>query len=160
MSANAPGDISPIRPLNPSARAPFTVAIRRISLAGTEERIARILLKERKVDSALKLYQKGLAILEPLSLGDKPNLEAVYAVMNEYFGLGETYGTLAKGSINSGKRAELLKQSCAFYEKSEAELRRIPEWLPITPNEFDSRTPHEIGAALASCHAGAKTEEP
>ena len=112
-----------------------------ISLAGTEERIARILLKERRVDSALKLYQKGLAILEPLSLGDKPNLEAVYAVMNEYFGLGETYGTLAKGSINSGKRAELLKQSCAFYEKSEAELRRIPEWLPSPRMSFIRNLP-------------------
>ena len=122
-----------------------------LSLSGTEDRIARILLRQGKADAALDLYQKGLSMTEASSLGDKPNLEAVYTVMNVYYGLGEADARLAKESPSEAKRADLQKQSCAWYQKSEAAFHRIPEWLPITPNEFDSRTPREIEARLASC---------
>jgi len=126
-----------------------------LSLGGTEDRIGRILLKRGEVDSALELYQKALTITEPLSLGDKPNLEAVYSVVNVYFGLGEVYATLAKRSLSDAKKTEMQKQSCGSYEKSYAAFQRIPEWLPITPNEFDSRTRQEIEGGLASCRAAA-----
>lgn len=124
-----------------------------LSLTGTEDRIGRILLRQGNVDAASDLYQKALQISEPPSLGSRPNLEAVYAVMNVYFGLGEVDAALEKRSNSVAKKAAFRKDGCGWYQKSYAAFQRIPEWLPITPNEFDSRTPGEIEARLAACRA-------
>jgi tetratricopeptide (TPR) repeat protein len=109
-----------------------------LSLAGTQDRLARIHLRQGFVDEARGEYEKALSITEPLAVGDKPNLEAIYTAVNLYYGMGE---------VNRASR----QPSCDWYAKSYAAFRRIPEWLPITPNEFDSRDPKQIRARLSSC---------
>jgi tetratricopeptide (TPR) repeat protein len=109
-----------------------------LGLAGTQDRMARIHVQQGHADEARAEYQKALAITEPLAAGDKPNLEAIYAAVNLYYGMGE---------VNRATH----RTSCDWYAKSYAAFRRIPEWLPITPNEFDSLDPKQIRARLSSC---------
>jgi eukaryotic-like serine/threonine-protein kinase len=109
-----------------------------LSLAGTQDRIARVHIRQGHLEEARSEYEKALSITEPLAAGDKPNLEAVYTVVNLYYGMGEV-------------NRSLRQPSCDWYAKSYAAFRRIPEWLPITPNEFDSRDPKQIGARLSTC---------
>lgn len=126
-----------------------------LSLAGTRDRVARIYLKQGRSGEALAEYEKALAITEPPSLGARPNLEAVYTVVNVYFGLGEVYASLADKSNQGAKSPELRSQSCAWYQKSHAAVSRISEWLPITPNEFDARAPKEIESRTSLCGSAA-----
>ncbi len=129
-----------------------------LSLAGTLDRIGNVHIQQGLLEAALGEYQKALEISERLSAGERPNLEALYTVVNVYFGLGKVYASLSRTSAASAKRIELTKQSCSWFQKSYAAYQRIPEWIPITPNEFDSRDPNEIAAQLGSCrlfpHAG------
>src|SRR5260370_26916732 len=67
-----------------------------LTLAGTEDRIARIRIQQGKLGEALVEYQKALAISEPLSGGPRPNLEALYALVNGYFGMGAGHAALAR----------------------------------------------------------------
>ncbi len=122
-----------------------------LNLAGTQDRIARIRIQQGNFGEALAEYQKALAISEPLSAGVKPNLEALYTLVNVYFGMGEAYASVSHESRMRAKRIEARKESCSGYQKSYAAYLRIPEWLPITPNEFDSRNPKQIQARLSSC---------
>ena len=122
-----------------------------LNLAGTRERVARIYLKHGEISEALAEDEKALATVEPLSVGEKPNLEALYTVANVYFGLGEAHKTLARASTMPGDTQ--LEQACSWYEKSDAANQRIPSWRPITPAEFDALDPKLIAARLATCHS-------
>ncbi|HXN45307.1 MAG TPA: hypothetical protein VN893_01625 [Bryobacteraceae bacterium] len=88
-------------------------------------------------------YQTALALSEPLSAGARPNLEALYGVVNVYYGMGEVRAGMA------GERSR--EQACDWYRKSYAAFQRIPAWRPITPNEFEARAGREIEARLAGC---------
>jgi non-specific serine/threonine protein kinase/serine/threonine-protein kinase len=123
-----------------------------LSLAGTLDRIGSIHIQQSLLDAALAEYNKALEISEPPSVGARPNLEALYTVVNVYFGLGKLYASMSRGTTASRKKIELAEQSCNWFQKSYAAYRRIPEWIPITPNEFDSRDGKEIEKQLASCH--------
>jgi non-specific serine/threonine protein kinase/serine/threonine-protein kinase len=122
-----------------------------LNLAGTRERVARIYLKRGEVSEALAEDEKALATSEPLSGGAKPNLEALYTVVNTYFGLGEAHAAMARASAT--QRETQLGQACSWYEKSSVANQRIPSWRPITPAEFDSLDPKLIAARLATCHS-------
>jgi non-specific serine/threonine protein kinase/serine/threonine-protein kinase len=124
-----------------------------LNLAGVQERVARIYLKHGEVSKALAENEKALAISEPLSVGAKPNLDAIYNVANIYYGMGEAHTALAR--VSRMQRDIQLGQACSWYEKSAAANQRIPSWRPITPAEFDSLDPKLIAARLATCH-GAK----
>ena len=76
-----------------------------LNLAGTRERVARIYLKHGDASEALAEDEKALAISEPLSVGAKPNLEALYTVANVYFGLGEAHGLGAR--IDNAERQSI-----------------------------------------------------
>jgi len=121
-----------------------------LSLAGTQHRIARIYQQRGKIDDALVEDQKALVLCEPLSGGDKPNLEALYTVVNVYYDMGEAYTALARESAT--QREAQWNRACSSYEKSNAANQRIPGWRPITPNEFDSLDPKLIEARLSMCH--------
>lgn len=126
-------------------------------LAGTQDRIARIYLQQGKITDALAEEQKALGTCEPLSGGDKPNLEALYTVVSVYYGIGEAYSALAR---DSGVRGGAQRtQACSWYAKSDAANRRIPGWRPITPNEFDSTSPKAIEARLSSCASDPRAEQ-
>jgi len=128
-----------------------------LNLAGTQERVAHIYLKHDEVSEALAENEKALATSEPLSLGAKPNLDALYNVANIYFGLGEAHTAMARASAI--QREAQLEQACSWYEKSNAANQRIPNWRPITPAEFDSLDPKLIAARLSACHAAGKAKQ-
>ena len=107
------------------------------------DRVARIHIQHARLAEAQAEYQTALALCEPLSAGAKPNLEALYGVVNVYYGMGEVRAAMAG--------ARFREQACDWYRKSYAAFRRIPAWRPITPNEFEARAPHEIEARLARC---------
>ncbi len=130
-----------------------------LALAGTEDRIARIHMQEGNPAEALTEYQKALAISEPLTGGTRPNLEALYAAVNAYFGMGEVHASLARQSSAGARRNDSWSQSCAWYRKSYAAFLRIPEWLPITPDEFDSRNPKQIQSRLSACRLPPNSSE-
>ena len=107
------------------------------------DRVARIHMQHARLAEAQAEYQTALALSEPLSAGAKPNLEAVYGVVNVYYGIGEVRAAMAG--------ARFREQACEWYRKSYAAFLRIPAWRPITPNEFEARAPEQIQARLARC---------
>ncbi len=128
-----------------------------IMLAGVLDRVGRIHLQQGKLDEALAEYQRALAIIEPLSTGNEPNLEALYTLVNVEYGLGEV------NRIRAGRphtqRSENWAQACNWYEKSRAAYLRIPSWQPITPNELESRSLNAIESRLSLFqHAPAHTD--
>jgi non-specific serine/threonine protein kinase/serine/threonine-protein kinase len=120
-------------------------------LAGVRDRIARIYTRNGKLEDARLEESSALQISEPSTAGPTPNLEALYTLVNVYYDMGET--DAARAATSGAPKVLPQSQACGWYEKSHAALQRIPEWLPITPNEFDSRSPHEIDTRLALCHA-------
>ncbi len=128
-----------------------------LSLAGTQDRIARIYFQRGNIADALVEDQKALATCEPFSGGDKPNLEALYTVVNVYYDMGEEFAALARKS--AAQRDAQWKQACSAYAESNAANQRIPGWRPITPNEFDSLDPKLIAARLSSCHSPSRARE-
>jgi non-specific serine/threonine protein kinase/serine/threonine-protein kinase len=122
-----------------------------LGLAGTQDRIGRIRMQRGNPEGALAEYKQAITISEPLSSGVKPNLEAIYTLVNLYFGMGDVYASLAQQSPASRKSLAIQRESCGWYKKSYTAYQRIPEWLPITPNEFDSRNPKEIEDHLSQC---------
>ena len=77
-------------------------------------------------------------------------------MVNVYYGMGEVQKALAHKAARSTQESDMRQESCIWYQKSSAAFLRIPEWLPITPNEFDSRDPKEIKARLSSCPEAAE----
>jgi tetratricopeptide (TPR) repeat protein len=124
-----------------------------LNLAGIQDRIARIYIRQGKIDEALTEYQKALALSEPLSGGAEPNLEALYTVVNVFYGMGEVHVARARKPGTQEKRIQSWKQARGWYQKSRAAFLRIPGWLPITPNEFDSRTSAQIEAQVSLCQS-------
>lgn len=124
-----------------------------LGLVGTQDRVARIHIRQGKLDEAISEYQKGLALSEPLSVGNAPNLEALYAVVNVYYGLGEVYAAVAVKASTRQQQTQYWKQALVWYEKSRIAFRRIPEWRPITPDEFDSRSLKQIEAQMSLCQS-------
>ena len=123
-----------------------------LSLAALQDRLGRIYIQQGRISEALAEYRQALAISEPPAIGAKSNLEAVYIVVNVYFGMGEVQKELAGRAAHSSAKLEHLRQSCSWYQKSRAAFVRIPEWLPITPNEYDSRPLKEIDSRLSACN--------
>jgi non-specific serine/threonine protein kinase/serine/threonine-protein kinase len=128
-----------------------------LSFAGVLDRIGRIHVQRGQLDDALAEYQQALAIAEPPSVAPKPNVEAVYTVVNVYFGLGEVQVALAGKAASNSARTEQRKQACSWYQKSRSAFQRIPEWLPITPDEYDSRPAKDIEDRLSRCESAADT---
>jgi eukaryotic-like serine/threonine-protein kinase len=120
-------------------------------LAGVRDRIARIYTRSGRLEQARAEARSALQITEPSTIGTTPNLEALYTLVNVYYDMGETYGV--QRAASGVPKVLRQGQACGWYEKSHAALLRIPEWLPITPNEFDSRSPREIDTRLVLCHA-------
>lgn len=127
-----------------------------LSLAGVLDRVGRIHLQRGHLDEALAEYERALAIAEPPSVGAKSNLEALYTIVNIYFGLGEVH-TAIDAKARSLGRPGAMKQACSWYQKSQSAFQRIPEWLPITPNEYESRPPNDIRDRLSRCNPVADT---
>lgn len=124
-----------------------------LDLAGTQNCIARIYIRKGRVAEALAEYRKALALSEPLTLGDRPNLEAIYTVVNSYYGMGEAYVALARRPNPQGKQEQLWNQANEYYAKSRATVSKIPEWRPITPNEFDAQDPRQIEKRWILCQS-------
>jgi non-specific serine/threonine protein kinase/serine/threonine-protein kinase len=120
-----------------------------IMVAGVLDRVGRIHLQEGKLDEALAEYQSALGIIEPLSTGDEPNLEALYTLVNVEYGLGEV-DRIRAGSVSmQSQKSENWTQARNWYEKSRTAYLRIPSWQPITPNELESRSLNAIEARLS-----------
>jgi non-specific serine/threonine protein kinase/serine/threonine-protein kinase len=120
-----------------------------IMLAGVLDRVGRIHLRQNKFDEALAEYQRALEIIEPLSTGDEPNLEALYTMVNVDYGLGEVNRVRAGRARVPRQRGQNWIQARNWYEKSHAAYLRIPSWQPITPNELESRSLNTIEARLS-----------
>jgi tetratricopeptide (TPR) repeat protein len=127
-----------------------------LGLAGVEDRIGRIYAQRSNFDLARERYKEALALVEPLSRGEKFNLEALYTVVNSYYDLGESFRMQAGKQDTKSARDRLLSQACNFYQMSRVAFLRIPEWHPITPNEFDARSVKEIDGGLSSCRVLAR----
>jgi tetratricopeptide (TPR) repeat protein len=121
-----------------------------LQMASTEDRIAGIYMRKGRVKEALAQYQVALAATQPISDSAKPNLEAIYTVVNLTYGIGEAYRAMA---IESRQPAPLKREACVWYQKSRDAFSRISEWHPIAPTEFDARSGREIETRLRGCQS-------
>jgi tetratricopeptide (TPR) repeat protein len=124
-----------------------------LMVAGLQDRIARMYIQKGRLDEARAEYQKAQTYCESLSGGREPNLEALYTVVNIYYGLGEISLSQARRTATPERKIQFWHEALHWYEQSHAAQSRIPGWLPITPNELDARTSKEIGARLWLCQS-------
>jgi tetratricopeptide (TPR) repeat protein len=124
-----------------------------LELAGVQDRIARIYIRQGKLEEALAEYQKAVALSELRSGGAEPNLEALYSAMNAHYGMGEVSVARARRSGSREKKLQSWKEARSWYQKSQADFLRIPGWHPITPNEFEAVNPKQIEARLSLCQS-------
>ena len=110
-------------------------------------------IQRGRLDEARAEYQKAQIYCESLSGGREPNLEALYTVVNIYYGLGEISLSQARRTETQEEKIQFWQEALHWYGQRHAAQSRIPGWLPITPNELDARTPKEIGARLSLCQS-------
>jgi len=128
-----------------------------LQMAGTEDRIAGIYLRQGKLKEALSHYQSGLAVTQPLFDRPKPNLEAVYTLVNLDYGIGEVYRAMA---LQSRGEIQMQAPACVWYGKSRDAFSRIAQWHPITPTEFDARSRNQIETRLRQCRSSRSLSSP
>jgi tetratricopeptide (TPR) repeat protein len=89
---------------------------------------------------ASSFYLRALKIAEPLARANPPNVLALYAVADAYFGMGE----LAEKKANR-------PEACDWYHKSADAWRQIPNPGWTTPSGFSTRGPETVAKNLRGC---------
>lgn len=126
----------------------------RCDLAASYSKIAAALALTGDHQQASVYYSKALQIAEPLGSANPPNILALYAVADAYFGMAELLTSARQsGSGESGKRGRLLSQACECYRKSADAWRQIPNPAHITPTGFAVGDPDTVATKLRRCAA-------
>jgi hypothetical protein len=104
--------------------------------------------------SAVGVYQKSLAVVEPFAHAAHPVLQAQYAAADAYRGLGTA---LQKQALENGAwlapQKASLKQACSWYQQSLAEWQRVPNPGKYSPDGFDTAGPSRVAKELYFCEA-------
>jgi serine/threonine protein kinase len=126
----------------------------RCDVAAALTKVGQALALMKSTQEASATYQKALEMTEPLASAKPPNIMALYAVADIYFGLGELAKTAANQSPpTSGQQRQHWTEAREWYQKSAEAWRRIPNPGVVTPSGFACGNPQEVSGASAQCDA-------
>jgi tetratricopeptide (TPR) repeat protein len=126
----------------------------RCDVAAALARVGQALALMKSAQEASATYQRALEMTEPLASAKPPNILALYAVADVYFGLGELAKMAAKHSLaTSGQQRQQWAEACEWYHKSANAWRQISNPGVLTPSGFVCGNPQEVSGASALCEA-------
>jgi non-specific serine/threonine protein kinase/serine/threonine-protein kinase len=126
----------------------------RCDVAAALTKVGQALALMKTTQEASATYQKALEMTEPLASAKPPNVVALYAVADVYFGLGELAKMAAKQSPpTSGQQRQHWTEAREWYQKSADAWRQIPNPGIVTPSGFACGNPQAVSGASALCEA-------
>jgi non-specific serine/threonine protein kinase/serine/threonine-protein kinase len=113
-------------------------------------RLGKALTRLGRTKEALASYRKALAIAEPLA-GEKPlSSQALYAIADAYFGMGElSRAGAANFPEASGEFRERWTMARDWYSKSTDAWNKIPSPGAVTPSGLPCGNPKAVVQATA-----------
>ncbi len=128
--------------------------IARCDVAAALTKVAQALASMENTQEALATYRRALEMTEPLIAAKPPNVVALYAVADAYFGMGELARMAAKANpATSGQQRRLWIEARQWYRKSTDAWRQIPNPGVVTPSGFTCVKAQEISGAAELCEA-------
>jgi serine/threonine protein kinase/tetratricopeptide (TPR) repeat protein len=123
----------------------------RVTLAETRVKIGSYLAQKGNNKEAMDTYKSALSELEPFAHADPPNLESLYASADAYAHLGQIAKTQATEERALERQVELWTEARAWFEKSSATWKKIPNPARMTPTGFTAGDPRMARENLAAC---------
>ena len=125
-----------------------------VELAVSHIKTGAALVKMGKRPEAGTEYRKAVAILEPLTAAQPPDLPALYAAADAYFGMGELSKTEAERSAAApDQQRTRWMEARDWYRKSAEAWRRIPNPAVIAANGFACGNPKDVARMISICDA-------
>lgn len=124
----------------------------RCDIAQSYTKVAGALALTGNNPEASTFYSKAL---EPLASAKPPNVLALYAASDAYFGMGElAEGTARQAkSVSKGVGKQHRLEACDWYRKSADAWRQIPNPARVTPSGFTTRDPRTAVKSMHRCKA-------
>jgi eukaryotic-like serine/threonine-protein kinase len=113
-------------------------------------RLGKALVRLGRTQEAVASYRKALAIAEPLAGANPPSTQALYAIADAYFGMGElsrsAAASLPTGSVRYNQR---WIEAQDWYGKSAGAWNKIPNPASVTPGGLPCGNPKLVAQAIA-----------
>ena len=114
------------------------------NVAACDVKLGEAAAKARDAARATDYFQQALAIAEPLTLTQPPDLDALYAAADSYSGLGE----LSVKKAERGHRKQDWIEAQSWFQKSRDAWGRIEHPNHSAPNSFDVGDPALVAQEL------------
>jgi serine/threonine protein kinase/tetratricopeptide (TPR) repeat protein len=129
----------------------------RINLAAADAKVADALVLKGNLATAMEIYRKVLAVIEPFAHSVPPNVQAQYTLADTYSGMGTIFQRQAMQSgIAANSQRENWSEARSWFQKSFDEWRQVRNPGVVSPGGFDARGPSVVAQKLADCDATLK----
>ncbi len=120
--------------------------------AGVRIKMGDFFRKNNDWESAAESYNRAVAIAERIMAAHADRQEALYALADAYFGLGQIASHRAQQSSQSlAEQAAKWNDAKSWYQRSSDAWQHIYHPAAISPNGFDCGDPQEASRQLALC---------
>jgi serine/threonine protein kinase/tetratricopeptide (TPR) repeat protein len=127
-----------------------------LQLAGAYNQFGKALVHQGQYDNAIEIFQKALAISEPLAHVNHPSEESLYTVAEAYNGLGDAADGKAAKANNQRSRIENLNQAQWWYQDSLNTWELVKEPGSLTPGGYDCVRPSDVRQHLEKVNRAIK----
>jgi tetratricopeptide (TPR) repeat protein len=126
----------------------------RAEAAIAHTRLGQALARLGRTEEATAAYRKALAIAEPLAKAKPPNTQALYAIADAYFDMGElSRMEAAKIPPGSARSNQQWTEARDWYSKSADAWNKIPNPAALTPGALPCGNPKAVAQAIAQSDA-------
>ena len=126
----------------------------RAEAAIAHTRLGQALARLGRAEEATAAYRKALAIAEPLAKAKPPNTQALYAIADAYFDMGElSRMEAAKIPPGSARSNQQWTEARDWYSKSADAWNKIPNPAALTPGALPCGNPKAVAQAIAQSDA-------
>jgi non-specific serine/threonine protein kinase/serine/threonine-protein kinase len=126
----------------------------RAEAAIAHTRLGQALARLGRTEEATAAYRKALAIAEPLAKAKPPNTQALYAIADAYFDVGElSRMEAAKIPPGSASSNQQWTEARDWYSKSADAWNKIPNPAALTPGALPCGNPKAVAQAMAQSDA-------
>jgi eukaryotic-like serine/threonine-protein kinase len=108
--------------------------------------------KKGPFDEAAESYAKAAAVAEPIVASQPEGQEALYALADAYFGLGEIAAQRAQRASQPSDQLANWKAAKSWYQRSAGAWKRVRHPAAVTPGGFDPGGPQDAARGLARCN--------
>ena len=126
----------------------------RAEAAIAHTRLGQALVRLGRAEEATAAYRKALAIAEPLAKAKPPNTQALYAIADAYFDMGElSRMEAAKIPPGLARSNQQWTEARDWYSKSADAWNKIPNPAALTPGALPCGNPKAVAQAIAQSDA-------